>query len=190
MFLTFVCQYQMITNSAKRHDADIYPSLHDIYQEKLKCYPSNIEITEISSKTPLQDMVNHTLSQVFQISEGSLTSIVAECGNLSGTFYLKAGFDGASNQSIYKQKYVEHKLEDVVQGEESLFQTAIVPIRLDVGGSCVWRNERPNSFQFCRPLHLQYCKESKDLCKREYADLVEKREKLIHYTFVMNEDKN
>ena len=160
-------QYQMIKNSAKRHNADIYPSLHDIYQEKLKCYPSNIEITEISSKTPLQDMVNHTLSQVFQISEGALESIVAECGDRSGTFYLKAGFDGASSQSIYKQKYVEHRLEDVVQGEESFFQTAIVPIRLEVEGSCVWRNEKPNSFQFCRPLHLQYQKESYDLCKRE-----------------------
>ena len=90
-------QYQMIKNSAKRHNADIYPSLYEIYQEKLKCYPSNIEITEISSKTPLQDMINHTLSQIFKISEGSLTSIVPECGDWSGTFYLKAGFDGASN---------------------------------------------------------------------------------------------
>ena len=85
---------------------------------------------------------------------------------------------------------MEHRLEDVVQGEENLFQTAIVPIRLDVGGSCVWRNEKPNSFQFCRPLHLQYQKESNDLCKREYADLVEQREKLMDYTFVMNEEKN
>ena len=84
---------------------------------------------------------------------------------------------------------MEHRLEDVVQGEENLFQTAIVPIRLDVGGSCVWRNEKPNSFQFCRPLHLQYQKESNDLCKREYADLVEQREKLMDYTFVMNEEK-
>ena len=32
-------QYQMIKNSAKRHNADIYPSLHEIYEEKLKCYP-------------------------------------------------------------------------------------------------------------------------------------------------------
>ena len=60
-------QYQMIKNSAKRHNADIYPSLHEIYQEKLKCYSSNIEITEISSKTSLQDMVNQTLSQIFKM---------------------------------------------------------------------------------------------------------------------------
>ena len=57
--------------------------------------------------------------------KGSLTSFVPECCDLPGTFHLKAGFDGASNQSIYKQKYVEHRLDDVVQGEESLFQTAI-----------------------------------------------------------------
>ena len=30
---------------------------------------------------------------------------------MEGTFYVKAGFDGSSSQSIYKQRYDDTKIE-------------------------------------------------------------------------------
>ena len=65
--------------------------------------------------------------------------------------------------------------------EESLFQTAIVPLKLVVEGTEVWTNKRPNSSHFCRPLHLQYRKESKELAVEEQQDILEQldRDRII-----------
>ena len=64
-------QYQMIRNSSKDHNADIYPSLHTILEEKNKCYPSQIEFTETSAKCNLQQMCEHTLSRVIKMVDFS-----------------------------------------------------------------------------------------------------------------------
>ena len=156
----------MIRNSSKDHNADIYPSLHTILEEKNKCYPSQIEFTETSAKCNLQQMCEHTLSRVIKMVD--FDKIQSDEADLSGTFYLKCGMDGASSQSIYMQKFETTDLGSVeASSEETLFQTAIVPLKLIVGGKAVWTNEKPNSTHFCRPLHLQYMKETVEVTKNE-----------------------
>ena len=41
-------QYQVIRNSALVRNVHIYPTLHDIFVEKFKCYSKNIHFSEIS----------------------------------------------------------------------------------------------------------------------------------------------
>ena len=96
----------------------------------------------------------------------------------SGTFYLKGGFDGASSQSIYKQKYEDTDLTMAISNKESLFQTAIVPLKLVIGDRAVWANKKPNSSHFCRPLNLQYKKESKQLAIDEKDDIMDQLENI------------
>ena len=48
-----------------------------------------------------------------------------------------------------------------------MFQTAIVPLKLVINGREVWLNEKLNSSHFCRPLHLQYQKETTEVTKGE-----------------------
>ena len=54
-------------------------------------------------------------------------------------------------------------LDTAVQDEESLFQTAIVPLKLEISGRVVWLNPKPSSPHFCRPPHLQYKKGTKEV---------------------------
>ena len=96
-----------------------------------------------------------------------------------GILYLKVGFDGASSQSIYKQKFEETDLHEEVQNEESLFQTAIVPLKLVVNGETMWSNSKPSSSHFCRPLHLQYKKETAEVSKDE-AERVKHQINTLH----------
>ena len=84
---------------------------------------------------------------------------------------FKAGFDGASSQKIYKQSFDDTNLEDALIHEESLFQSALVPLRLKIGSEEIWRNTKQNSSHFCRPLHLQFKKESKELSNEEFNNL-------------------
>ena len=110
-------------------------------------------------------MVDHTLSRVIEQSDENKLMDVESGG--SGIFFLKTGMDGASSQSIYNQKFDETALETGKYHEESLFQTAIVPLKLVINGREVWLNEKPNSSHFCRPLHLQYQKETTEVTKGE-----------------------
>ena len=168
----------MIKNASKTQFADIYPSLHKIFDVKQKCYPEDLQITETSAQCSLQNMVNHTLSRILVVSEDNLQSLTDPAQVLHGTLFLKAGFDGASSQSIYKQQYHQSELDEVMKNEESLFQTAVVPLRLNIGDELIWVNPKPNSSHFCRPLRLQYKKETKELSKSEYESLVHEIEGL------------
>ena len=167
--------YQMIRNSACEHNANIFPSLHNILKVKYESYPDNLTITETSAECSLQDMVNHTLSRIMSISSenSSLSKLLHDGGGdtIFGEFFMKAGFDGASSQSIYKQKYENTDLQSATYHEESLFQTAIVPLKLNIGDQNVWLNKKPNSSHFCRPLKIQYKRESKELSKEEFSRL-------------------
>ena len=84
----------------------------------------------------------------------------------TGIFYIKAGFDGASSQSIYNQQYKETDLGSAISSEESLLQTSIVPLKLVVGENEVWVNQRSSSSHYCQLLRLQYNKETKEISQR------------------------
>ena len=83
---------------------------------------------------------------------------------------MKVGFDGASSQSIYKQKFDSHKFTEESK-QEDLFSTAIVPLLFKVENIDFWKNSKCSSSHFCRPLHLQCKKEKSELCKEEETDL-------------------
>ena len=107
-------QYQLIRNNSLIHNADIYPTLHALLKEKNKCYPLGLNITETQALCPLQNMVDHTLERIVQVPEAQekLQNATSTDDNSTGTLHCKIGFDGASSQSVYKQKYEETELTD------------------------------------------------------------------------------
>ena len=156
-------QYQILRNATMKQNANIFPSLKKILAAKSACYPDDTEISETSAKCSLQSMLDHTASRILQLNNQNSSDLEPGC---SGTLYLKAGMDGAS-QTIYNQKFEETELEVGKNHEETLFQTAIVPLKLVVNEKDVWVNQKPSSSHFCRPLHLQYRKETKETTQME-----------------------
>ena len=143
----------------------IYIQLFTNFLKKSK--PENRTVTETSALSPLQNILDHTLSRILEIPDTKtvLQEHAKEGG--SGVFIVKTGFDGASSQSLYKQKYQDTDLNEAIKNEESLFQTAMVPLQLKLDDSTVWENKTPSSTHFCRPVNLQYKKETTELSKQE-----------------------
>ena len=75
--------------------------------------------------------------------------------------------------------FEETDLREGVQNEESLFQTAIVPLKLVVNGETMWSNNQPSSSHFCRPLNLQYKEETAEVSKDE-AERVKHQINTLH----------
>nr|XP_047140452.1 uncharacterized protein LOC124815720 [Hydra vulgaris] len=176
-------QYQIIRNSSIIHNADIYPSLHEIKNERHKCYPEGLTVTETSASTPLQGMFNHTLTRILTFTEcqDSMRMFAEIGGKFKGVLHFKDGFDGASSQSVYKQKYTDTNIGEAQVNKQSLFQTAIVPLKLTITNKNIWLNKKPSSTHYCRPLHLQHQKETEQLIRNEYELLKAEMNRLVKF---------
>lgn len=80
----------------------LYPPYYKLLEEKAKCYPPNIKITDISAEVPLQNLVDHTVSR---IAENQKELIVSLNDPIDLQITYKWGADGSGSQKNYKQKF-------------------------------------------------------------------------------------
>lgn len=166
-------QYKLIRKLALSNNCYLYPSYDQVLEAKKKCYPNDIVVNEIQAEVPLQELLNHTCQRLLEVQSEVLTHIDLSNNNiLKLTLFCKWGFDGSSGQSEYKQRFNNESNSD-----SSIFFTSIVPIRLSLrqiskpDDVIIWQNLRPSSARFCRPIKLQFCKETKELTNREKANM-------------------
>lgn len=175
-FSTF--QYKMMRMQSKERGADLYPNYHQILEAKKRCYPENMNIKDKSAEVPLQSLLDHTTTRILEISQSILT--VTDKSLLENVELIaKWGFDGTSEQSQYKQKA---KFND-----SDLFITWLVPLQLQTASQeghpiILWRNPRPSSVRFCRPIHFQFVKETKEIIKIERENIEAQISQLIPLT--------
>lgn len=78
----------------------------------------------------------------------------------------KWGCDGSSGQQRYKQ--ILH-IEPNIINEDTVFISSFVPLRLSKKSSSdvLWKNPRPSSPWFCRPIKFHFIKESTEVIEEE-----------------------
>lgn len=105
-------------------------------------------------------------------------------------FVYFENFFSAIHRIQYKQK-IYHDMESTEDiTDTNIFMTSVVPLRLSyipmqessvfgIGKNelnCFWKNPRPSSTHYCRPLQFQYARETKDLIQQE-VDIVKRKYK-------------
>lgn len=176
--------YQRIRNIAKENKCKLYPSYNNVVKAKKHCYPphSSITITESSAAVKLQALLNHTVDRILFLQRDVIATLTPDnVRNLK--LYCKWGCDGSSGQSLYKQKFTEDG-----QSDESVFFTSLVPLQLtDVNETViVWKNPRPSSPRFCRPIRLQFMQENVESTVEVVNDTNEQIELLVPFTTQMH----
>eukprot|EP00733_Pompholyxophrys_punicea_P001198 Pompholyxophrys_punicea_v1_NODE_541_length_1718_cov_135.763680.p1 type:complete len:271 gc:universal NODE_541_length_1718_cov_135.763680:1395-583(-) len=116
---------------------------------------------ETSASTSLQNLLDKTTKRLC-LGLLDWLDILVEKKVFALNFVHKWGFDGATGQSAFKQKWLEANGNDA-----ALFATNLVPLRLHAHELVVWNNPKPSSEKFCRPLRLQFLKESGTVNKEE-----------------------
>lgn len=93
--------------------------------------------------------------------------------NLSKSFEIKLtskyGFDGSSGQAQFNQQLSE-------TSDSNLFAVTMTPLLLESSDFKIWENSSPSSVRYCRPLSLEFVKESKELNVKTQKDLQQIRE--------------
>lgn len=147
------------------------PSYRKLLEAKKKCYPdpTDIEINEYGAKVKLQALLDLTVQRILQVVGERVDTSSGELKMIS-----KWGFDGASAQSIYKQKSQTLDFDD-----SSVFMTSLVPLRLESANGVIWQNPKPSSTFYCRPIKFEFAKETSDFVKQEEAAM---REEIANIT--------
>ncbi|XP_043864027.1 uncharacterized protein LOC122757015 [Drosophila mojavensis] len=148
-------QYGNIKLICKQHGCDIFPSYLEVVKAKLKCRPNGISICEKKAEVPLQSLLNHTADRILKLQEDVLEVVP------NATHYkliVSYGFDGSTGQSSYKQYFQSDEFNTM---DHSLFVSTIIPLRLtDEHNRIIWLNRTPQSIRFCRPLKIEFVKET------------------------------
>lgn len=145
-------QYKIMYSGAKTRKVRPYPPYHQVVVAKQRCYPAVefIGISEIGFAIKLQAILDTTAKRLIE----TLPSSFAE-PNRKISLITKWGFDGASNQSQYKQKF-----ENVDGDDASIFLTTLVPIVLRDDQQTYWQNLKTSSTTLCRPIRLSFRRET------------------------------
>ncbi|XP_065648184.1 uncharacterized protein LOC136077886 [Hydra vulgaris] len=173
--------YQLIRNGAEERDCHIYPSYNNIRLSKAKCYPENIFVDNYSAQVLLQELLKHTLKRLCEVQAPVISTMLD--GLTRSTLRCKAGFDGATGQSVYKQVSSEEAGDRNLKKEEFLFITLHCLAPLELSGFCnnkkvlLWRRDKPSSTAYCRSIKFSFQNESKAVVLEEAKYLESEIEK-------------
>lgn len=164
-------QYLTTRAYVNSQNSKILPSYHKILQAKQTCYPSceYMNISENIAEIKLQALLDLTVEQILKIQDSIMVSALDAIDSTKKLYMIwKWGCDGSSGQALYKQKASDPNFTD-----SDIFFTGIVPLRLYCKSEntsqeeIIWQNPKTSSPRYCRPVRLQFQKESVQLVKQE-----------------------
>ncbi|XP_024875226.1 uncharacterized protein LOC112456728 [Temnothorax curvispinosus] len=181
-------QYSLIRQSMKEHHCNLYPPYDKVSQAKVRCYPprSDVTITETSAEVKLQALLNHTAERILLVQNDVIKSLLQETVKHMNLI-CKWGCDGSSGQSEYKQKFANENSSD-----EHVFLTSLVPLQLlfvdckSDSKIVIWKNPRPSSPRFCRPIRLQFLHEDVQSIVNEMHHIEEQIKSLDPFNTVVD----
>lgn len=153
-----------------RHGLEhIYPCYSIVQEEKKKCYPTDMIVTETTAEIKLQNLLDHITQRLCLYLQDVLIN-ATECEKQNMELICKWGCDG-SKQQEFKQKFTNSSDSD-----SHVFISSLVPLRLisiDVNGKhkVWWQNPVPSSPRFCSPIRMQYIHENNDVTKSEISHI-------------------
>lgn len=161
-------KYKSMYDEFKARGYDILPPPHKVDQVKKECYPAApIELSDRTASVPLDSLLNHTAERALKVNTDVVQKYM-ESRNLNEVnvqMIASWGFDGSGNQSQYKQRLDDKSTDD----DHSLFATTLIPLKISplIDIQELWQNPTPQSIRYCRPLRLQFKKESKQVILEE-----------------------
>lgn len=179
-------RYQSLRNCFLSKKDKILPPYKKLSQAKKECYPSKILVTETSGEVSLQSLLDHTVYRILQY-QNDVIDRFSEDQLKNLTLICKWGCDGSSGHSRYKQKLSEENDSD-----ESILFLALVPLQIvnidSASKKCIifWKNPRPSSPRFCRPINIKYARETSDIVEKEVGLVQKQIDELKSYEAVIH----
>ena len=147
-----------------------------------------LHVADLDAWIELQPLLAHTLFQIVKQIPSDMLDEVDKVRTSKLLFLLNWGMDGAGNQSIYSHTSKSETGDLTAEVEGSIFATTLVPLRVeDQNSKIYWPSPGPQSDRFCRPVRLQFQKESKELIINEHQRMLAEIGKIQSFTINHND---
>jgi hypothetical protein len=184
-------QYNGIRDSSLQCGSKLYPSYHTVLEAKKDCYPrilSDISVCETCAEIKLQSLLNLTTERLVLTQQDVLNH--ASLNDIEDLQLIyKWGWDGTSTENNFKQKFAN---DDGTKTDAHIFFTSLVPLQLYAINDAtqekiiVWKNPRPASPWFCRPIKIEFLKETPETTRLEVGHIKEQAKNPIPYKTSIN----
>lgn len=149
---------------------------------------SKITVTELSADVELQALLNRTTERILLTQENAIKSLPQDI-KLNLTLICKWGCNGTSGFNTFKQKFIE---DDGSKTDEYMFVTSLVPLQLvssdedKENSSIFWKNPRPSSPRFCRPIRVELLHESDETTRKRVDDIKNQEKHLQTFHMIID----
>ena len=154
---------------AYANNHNLYPSFHRVLKARKECYPSDdsFSITETSAEVDITQLVHHTYSRICDNRKEFIEALPNSQNISHFSAESKVGSDGTTGLSIYK--FVSQQ-DSADKG--CCYISNFVPLKLYAEYKSkqkvlVWKNPKPPSTKFCRPIKLLFQKETSALIENK-----------------------
>lgn len=180
--------YLKVQRGAKARGANIYPAYNQILQIKQTCYPENVTISDIEARIPIQKVLDHTVTRLFEVQK-EVISLHLPPEVFEIDVYYKWGLDGSGGHSIYKQ----HFADSPKYSDSNIILSTIVPLEMSIfhegEKKIFWKNPSPSSTKWCRPIGFKLIKETNETIKQEF-DATEQQMRAVTSTTISLQEKS
>ena len=175
--------YEYMYYAHKEHNSRLLPRYEIVSAAKKQCYPSCIEITDMSMTVGLQSLCDHTAKELLSINTENIDKLIAtmDCNeqqrqSIPLTVLYKYGSDGSGSHARYSLPL--HGDVNANFDETHIFATFICPIKVFHDSYVIWHNPSPSSPIFCRPVKLEFAKENEDTVVKEFQRMANEIQKM------------
>ncbi|XP_034192452.2 uncharacterized protein LOC117609839 [Osmia lignaria lignaria] len=182
-------QYQLQRSACLQNNCKVFPSYKKVQEAKHNCYPpkSEMTITENCGEIKLQALLDHTAERILLTQIDVIKSLSPEqVQNM--ILICKWGCDGSSGQSTYKRKFSD---DSGSQSDANVFFTSLVPLQLlstneENNKIVIWKNPRPSSPRFCRPIKIKFLHETTEGTVKETDDIKRQESELTTFKTIFD----
>lgn len=169
-----------------------YPTYDVIKDAKKLCAPSEDTIEQTGSriKVQLQALMEHTATRIIKVIEDKVVEFLDANAMDSAELVLLScwGMDGSTGYSQYNQPLPKDCVDD-----SDVFSSTLTPIQLFMlndRSNIFWLNPMPQSIRYCRPLILQFIKESKAIILKTKSEIESEIRELAPININLPNEKN
>jgi hypothetical protein len=173
-------QYEEMRKTNNSRNSKIFPPWKSLHEARLECRPNNITVKDNKAEVPLDELLNHTLKRIILVNKQAFINYCEHSNNMNLTveFVLSYGYDGSSSFSQFNQRKSGC--------DSNLFATTVIPIIIHHNNTVIWSNPNTRSNRSCRPLCLEYQKETKLHILQHQKKIDSAIRKLRTVTFKLN----
>lgn len=146
-----------------------------------KCCPEDqyIHVTDTRAKVDLQQLMKHTAERIVKIRENEIMEYLKSTSKQSEKMVLLSswGLDGSSGHAQYHQSITNPDKT----ADNCMLATVTTPLRLSAADNSTnihWTNLMPQSVRFCRPIEIEFVKETREVTLEKKRKLEAEMENL------------